>query len=117
MRVLFLGLLLAGCASDPIVITESKYISPVPVHPPLPTSVDLSPPKFYVITELNCESVFLKTSEDAFFAVSATGYQELAENVQKLRRYILELQNLLVFYREAIDYQKDAESQNDEQTD
>lgn len=119
MKLLALALVifLMGCAGKEVPVLQVKTVPPVVIHPPLPTSVNLTPPKFFIITETNCSTVFSQNSEDAYFGVSSTGYQDLSQNVQELRRYILELQNLIVFYKKSLDYQQEAASTNNEQTD
>jgi hypothetical protein len=112
MRYLIVGILfIAGCANQPLP-GPSKYIPPVVVDPPLPVAVNLTPPKFYILTETTCESAF--KDESAYFSVSAEGYQSLSENVQELRRYILELQSLVEFYMRSMDLMQEAAEKHNE---
>ena len=114
MRYFLIGILfIAGCANQPLPVSP-KYIPPVVVDPPLPVPVNLTPPKFYILTETTCESAF--KDESAYFSVSAQGYQSLSQNVQELRRYILELQALVEFYMKSIDVMQEAAEKHNEAT-
>jgi len=105
--VLLLLVLLGGCSTikeEPI--PQPEAVPPVVVHPALPSPVQLTPPKFYIITENNCQAVFKE--ESAYFGVTSGGYTSLAGNIQELRRYILELQSLIVFYKDSLRYWQEA---------
>lgn len=107
--IIVLILLLTGCASEPrekIIFGPPKFISPVIIHPAPPKAVKLTPPTFTIITDDNASAVFSRNA-GPYFAVTADGYENLSRNVQELRRYILELQQQVLFYKKSIeDYEK-----------
>jgi len=58
-------------------------------------------PQFYVVSENNKETFqkrILKDSDGVFYAVTPDGYTILSENMQELRRYIRELQEVILYY-------------------
>lgn len=108
LLVLFISLL--GCSSKPVVepepITVNRFII---LDPPKPVGVTLEIPTFYVVTATTCQ----KVSEDngPLFSLDSLGYQKMARNIQEMRRYILELQNVIKYYKEVV-----ANTQNETQT-
>ena len=111
MRLLIIALFLAGCASTPPTPPVTpQQVSPVIIHPTLPIPVTLEVPKFYVLTPDNVQEFFTREKTPVVYAVDTSGYQVLAANVQELRRYILELQNVVKYYKTSIEAQK---KQND----
>jgi len=107
MRILVLFLLLAGCAAKPTVLPPPPLVSPVIIHPSSPTPVELEAPQFYVLTPNNIDKFFEREGVAVVFAVSTDGYESLALNIQELRRYINELQGVVLYYKTSIEeYEK-----------
>ena len=109
MKKLALVVLLAGCTSTPqpeVIIPPPVVVSPILIHPPLPMPLDLQTPKFYVLTQDNIQEFFQKEKTPVIYAVDTAGYQALSGNVQEMRRYILELQNVVKYYKASIEAQK-----------
>lgn len=104
-------LLISGCTTTPnkidiVDIPDTNII----LHPPKPVGVSLEVPTFYVVNATTCQKVVEENGP--LFSMDTLGYQQMARNIQELRRYILELQNVVKYYEEAIDIMK-----NDTQTD
>ena len=104
-RVAFLVLLVTimGCASfeKPPIRTEVCVDIPR-IDPPMPIPLVLSSPEFYVVSNENINSFNNRIQADSngvFYAVTPAGYTILAENMQELRRYIRELQQVIIFYK------------------
>lgn len=78
---------------------------PIPItHPDLPRAVQLKRPEFKVVSAKNVEQ-FLKDMEVqnggslVFVAMTIDDYEVLAYNVQELKRYINQLKEVVVYYR------------------
>jgi len=101
-RVALLSLLLiSGC-------TFHKVLPPIDckdipkIDPPMPTPVTLGAPEFYVVSNENKEAFadrIQKDSNGVFYATTPGGYTILAQNMQELRRYIRELQGVVLYYK------------------
>lgn len=117
MRLTFLAavLVLTGCTATgtPPVIAYQ----PVPIqvyHPPMPTGADLQDIEFHVITRENIEQKVTELSAQlggnfVVFAVTPKGYENLAYNLQELRRVIREYRSQLEYYRNATSTNPEAE--------
>lgn len=82
-------------------------VKPVPIEitqPILPKEIDLKEPYWYVVSEKNLDEFLERVQEEqgtlVFFAMSVPDYELMAYNMQELRRYIRELQTVVVYYRE-----------------
>ena len=111
-------LLLSGCswlgkkdpvpfiAPEPIVITEIKTVPLRIFQPPLPGAIDMIDVSWSVITEENLEEKItqiekLMDGQFVIFALTPDGYEKMAENLQEIRRYILQQKELILYYRNA----------------
>lgn len=98
---LFAFIALTGCASIPSTLVT--VCEPIPrIDPPMPEPVILNAPEFYVVSSENVDSFNVRIKEDSngvFYAITPVGYTILAQNVQELRRYIRELQQVIVYYK------------------
>lgn len=75
-------------------------------QPPLPKSVGLENVHWHVITGENLEEKLLeleKLTGGAFviYAITPKTYENLSFNMQELRRYIREQQEIIIYYRKA----------------
>lgn len=81
----------------------SKPIERSIVQPVMPRHISLNEPYWYVVSEKNLDE-FLKRIEKesghvVFLAMSVTDYELMAYNTQELKRYISELQEVVVYYK------------------
>ena len=93
------------------LITGCSVLHPVPpkiceviprIDPPIPSPVVLVAPEFYVVSDKNKESFEVRIQKDSggvYYAITPTGYTILAQNMQELRRYIKELQQVIIYYK------------------
>lgn len=109
--------LLSGCswlgkdpvpfiAPEPIVVTEIKTVPLRIFQPPLPGAIDLIDVNWSVITEENLEEKItqiekMMDGQFVIFALTPDGYEKMAENLQEIRRYILQQKELILYYRHA----------------
>ena len=72
-------------------------------QPVLPRAIDLKEPYWYVVSNENLEEFLANIEKESgtmvFFAMSVPDYELMAYNMQELKRYINELQEVVVYYR------------------
>ena len=70
----------------------------------LPREIDLKEPYWYVVSESNIEEFLARVEKEqgtvVFFAMSVPDYELMAYNMQELKRYIRELKEVVIYYRE-----------------
>ena len=81
------------------------------VQPVMPREIDLKSVKWLTVTPENWEEQ-LKVIEEqegelVFLALSIPDYELMAYNMQELKRYITELKDVVVYYREVTMPKKD----------
>tara|TARA_R100000935_G_scaffold3558_3_gene8996 strand:+ start:1181 stop:1426 length:246 start_codon:yes stop_codon:yes gene_type:complete len=73
------------------------------VQPILPREIDLKDPYWYVVSEKNIDEFLVKIEKEhgdiVFLAMSVPDYELMAYNMQELKRYINELKEVVVYYR------------------
>ena len=74
------------------------------VQPIMPREIDLKEPMWIVVTPSNWEEQLAKIEEQegelVFLAMTIPDYEVMAYNMQELKRYIAELKDVVVYYRE-----------------
>jgi len=105
--LLIFVLALASCSwqekkEEPLVFLPAE---PIIIHPPPPNAIELKSVKFYVVSEKNLDKFLeeVKASDGVFYAITPSGYENMSYNIQELRRYVKELQTVLLFYRKTYD--------------
>jgi len=106
--ILPLTLILSSCSLLPERTKPVEIVTkPVRINitqPAYPRPLDLREPYWYVVNDDNLET-FLedvrKQSGDqtVFFAMTVADYELMAYNMQELRRYIREVQEVVLYYR------------------
>ena len=125
MRILYsiLGIaLLSGCSTfqkplpepEPIIKTVTEFKALEIYQPPLPKQIDLQDVEFFVVTEKNFEEQVsrlqkLQDGTYVLFGMTPQDYENMAYNLQELRRYIRQQKEIIIYYRRA--------TQGDENTD
>jgi hypothetical protein len=106
-------LLLAGCnwirpkpESIPPVTVITETVQLEIYQPPLPPAIRFDDVRWYVITEENLQDkiqeVKRHTGTDfVLFGMTPQSYENMAYNFQENRRYILQLLEIIRYYREA----------------
>ena len=73
------------------------------MQPILPREIDLKDPYWYVVSEKNIDEFLVKIEKEhgdiVFLAMSVPDYELMAYNMQELKRYINELKEVVVYYR------------------
>ena len=130
-------LLSSGCSVLPTV----DFTPPPPVkviteevkldiyQPPLPQEITMQDVTWFIITKNNYEEVVgrveeLLGAEFVVIALTPTGYESMAYNLQEIRRFIRQQKEIILYYRKATDaadeadewLEKNAELQADQET-
>ena len=82
----------------------AKPIDRTIVQPVMPREIDLKEIRWLTITPENYEEQFQlienQEGELVFLAMTIPDYEVMAYNMQELKRYITELKDVVVYYRE-----------------
>ena len=83
---------------------SAKPIERQIAQPVLPREIDLKEPYWYVVSDKNIDEFLARVEKEhgtvVFFAMSVPDYELMAYNMQELKRYIRELKEVVVYYRE-----------------
>ena len=118
MRILTSFLIIAflsGCSfmqrdplptPEPIIKTVTEYKTLEIYQPQLPKRIDLQDVEFFVVTEKNLEEQIAKISKMqdgtfVIFGMTPQDYENMAYNLQELRRYIRQQKEIIIYYRNA----------------
>jgi len=118
-------LILTGCSAlpqplpepEPIIKTVTEFKTLEIYQPPLPKAIDLQDVEFFVITERNFEEQVarLEKMQDGtyvLFGLTPQDYENMAYNLQELRRYIRQQKEIIIYYREATKGDTDTDSED-----
>ena len=91
---------------EPVIKTVTEYKTLEIFQPPLPSKIDLQDVKFFIVTEKNFEEqiVRIRKMQDGtfvLFGITPQDYENMAYNLQELRRYIRQQKEIIIYYREA----------------
>ena len=86
------------------VITETVELEIY--QPPLPPEIQLDDVKFYVVTEKNLDEKIAEIKSDTgsefvLFGLTPQSYENMAYNLQEIRRYMRQQKEIILYYREA----------------
>ena len=99
---------ITGCASTTTPIqVDTRPVQLTIIQPAPPAPVSLSEVKVSVVTAATLDA-FIKqakaeqgTDNPVFVVVSVKGYENLSLNIAELKRYILQQQQIIAYYRKA----------------
>ena len=123
LSILFL-LFLTGCsamqpapmvAPEPIIKTVTEYKSLEIYQPPLPEEIDLEDVEFFVITEKNLDEQIKKLEKMqsgvfVLFGLTPQAYENMAYNLQEIRRYVRQQKEIILYYRSATQSEEDTDA-------
>ena len=104
----------SGCS----ILPKTEYTPPPPVkviteevkteiyHPRLPDEIELEDLKFFIINKDNYDQKVKEVEEllggnFAVFALTPSGYESMAYNLQEIRRFIRQQKEIILYYRKA----------------
>jgi hypothetical protein len=101
---------LAGCASvAPLNINTVPTTFQI-AQPPAPAPVQLSSIKFSVVTQATMATFVAaqikaqNNSNPVFFVLDSNGYKAIRLNIAELQRYIVQQQQIIVYYQNVTKY-------------
>ena len=104
----------SGCS----ILPKTEYTPPPPVkviteevkteiyHPRLPDEIELENVQFFIINKDNYDQKVKEVEEllggnFAVFALTPSGYESMAYNLQEIRRFIRQQKEIILYYRKA----------------
>ena len=104
--VIGLGIvMLVGCSSTPIkeVVIKTKPIEIEIAQPERPREVKLERPEWFVVNTSNLQEFLekvreIQSDEPVFFAFTPQDYEKMSYNLQEIRRYVLQQNEIIVYY-------------------
>ena len=99
-------MMVSNCSLIPTkqIEVSAKPIERTIVQPIMPREIDLREVRWLTITPENFEEQFKIIEEQegelVFLAMTIPDYETMAYNMQELKRYITELKDVVVYYRE-----------------
>ena len=108
--------LLAGCSMfghHKLEVLPTTCAETPRIDPPFPSPIVLNAPEFYVVSPANRADFDKKIPDGVFYAMTPEGYVIMAQNMQELRRYIRELQSVILFYKNYGENIKSKETKSD----
>lgn len=101
--ILFLILTISACASRSVEVI-SKPIEIEIVQPTLPRALELREPYWYVVNDKNLDTFLEEVEKQSggavvFVAMTIADYENMAYNMQEVKRYVRELGEVIVYYR------------------
>ena len=98
-------LLLGGCASTPVteVLIKTKPIEIEIAQPERPKEIKLERPEWCVVNSSNLQEFLekvrkIQSDEPVFFAFTPQDYEKMSYNLQEIRRYVLQQNEIIVYY-------------------
>ena len=100
-------LTISGCSifnrPEPEVKIVTKTVERKITQPVMPRAIDLKEPYWYVVSEKNLD-VFLERIKNeqgqlVFFAMTPADYELMAYNLQEIKRYVNEMNEVIIYYR------------------
>lgn len=125
ISALFSVVFLSGCATFGFGFDEVPYVPPQQVkvitetvtleiyQPPLPQEIRMEDVEFFVLSEKNFEEKKAEVQkllggDFVVFGLTPQAYENMAFNLQELRRYIRQQKEIILYYREATAPKDDA---------
>lgn len=123
-KILIIGILLLPLTScslfrkepEVVIQTVTRTEYPEITIQPAPEPVELSDVIWYVVTPDNLDSFLKQFEKDngqiVFIATTIRGYENMALNLQEIRRYILQQKEIILYYEKAVDFTEQKEAVN-----
>ena len=118
LALLLVAVMLSGCSifrTKPVppevkIITE--YVAVETYQPPMPQPVQLEDVEWFVITKENLDEKWaeikkLQGGDVVVFGVTPQAYENMAGNLQEMRRFILQQKEIILYYKKATQLNED----------
>ncbi|MCX7592758.1 MAG: hypothetical protein N2235_03140 [Fischerella sp.] len=96
--------LLVGCQSTAPLKVETAPREKVPLNTPMPEPLQISPPRWVVITPDNAARVWEELTKNkvplVLFALTPDGYKELSLDLAEIRSLLSQQREIIIQYKE-----------------
>ena len=86
---------------------QTKIVRVPITQPVLPREIDLRDPQFYVVSSENFDEFVERIENESgtlvFIAMSVADYELMSYNMQEIKRYVQQMQEVVVYYRRVVD--------------
>jgi hypothetical protein len=102
---------------EPVIKTVTEYKSLEIYQPPLPKEISLQDVEFFVVTEKNFEEQVQKLQKlqdgtYVLFGLTPQAYENMAYNLQEIRRYVRQQKEIILYYRKATQEDVDTDAED-----
>ena len=114
-----LALTISGCSilGSKKVEIVTKPVEIEIIQPQLPRPVQLTAPKWYVVSNKNLDEFLTNIEKEAgqmvFVAMSVPDYELMAYNLQEIKRFVKETKEVIVYYRTVMSDDENIEEKSD----
>ena len=96
----------SGLIPEPQVVIQTEYVErTIPIQQ-RPSPVEMLNVSWYVVNSDNIDEFISRIESDVgdvvFVAITPKGYENLALGIAELRRYILQQQEIIVYYEQQV---------------
>lgn len=112
--VLCVAMVLTGCGSMKNLVTVEKQVL-VPMDIPVPSGpspIDLDYIEWHILKKDNLQDKF-KEEDSLYYGMTSDGYKTLYDNILELKKYILQQQKIIEYYKKSVEDQKEKIKQLD----
>lgn len=86
---------------------QTKLVRVPITQPVLPREIELRDPEFYVVSAKNLDEFLKRVEKESgtvvFIAMSIADYELMSYNMQEIKRYVQQMQEVVVYYRRVIE--------------
>jgi len=87
-------------------------------QPNMPRPLDLKEPQWYVVSDANIDEFLERVNKESgqvvFFAMSVPDYELMAYNMQEIRRFVREMNEVVVYYQKVTNPEEQQEQADEE---
>lgn len=86
---------------------QTKLVRVPITQPVLPREIELRDPEFYVVSAKNLDEFLKRVEKESgtvvFIAMSIADYELMSYNMQEIKRYVQQMQEVVVYYRRVVE--------------
>jgi len=88
-------------------VIQTKLVRVPITQPVLPREIELRDPEFYVVSAKNLDEFLKRVEKESgtvvFIAMSIADYELMSYNMQEIKRYVQQMQEVVVYYRRVVE--------------
>ena len=109
LSLILLCLVISSCGvfnKEPQIVTVTEFVKPDILIQNHPKPVILSDVEWYVVSEKNYDEFIERFEKEngqlVFVATTVKGYENMSINLQEIRRYLLQQQQIITYYEKVL---------------